>query len=56
MPDAVEVARAAAHPRDVVLLSPGCASFDWYPDGGFAARGDHFREAVRAHLGQVARR
>ena len=33
MPEAVDVAGAAALPGDVVLLSPGCASFDWYPDG-----------------------
>lgn len=48
MPEAVDVAGAAARPGDVVLLSPGCASFDWYPDGGYEARGDHFRELVRA--------
>src|SRR5262249_33503757 len=34
MDDAVAAARAAAQPGDVVLLSPGCASFDWY--GGYA--------------------
>ena len=50
MPDAVDVAGAAARPGDVVLLSPGCASFDWYPDGGYEARGDHFRELVRSRL------
>jgi UDP-N-acetylmuramoylalanine--D-glutamate ligase len=50
MPEAVDVAGVAALPGDVVLLSPGCASFDWYPDGGFEARGDHFREAVRRTL------
>jgi UDP-N-acetylmuramoylalanine--D-glutamate ligase len=51
MPEAVDVAGAAALPGDVVLLSPGCASFDWYPDGGFEARGDHFRRVVRDHVG-----
>ncbi|MEJ7721223.1 MAG: UDP-N-acetylmuramoyl-L-alanine--D-glutamate ligase [Ilumatobacteraceae bacterium] len=42
------VARAAdlATDDDVVLLSPGCASFDWYPDGGYEARGDDFRREV----------
>ena len=50
MPDAVDVAGAAARPGDVVLLSPGCASFDWYPDGGYEARGDHFRDLVRSRL------
>jgi hypothetical protein len=32
----------------VVLLSPACASFDWYPDGGYPARGDDFRRHVAA--------
>ena len=41
---AVGLARAAARPGDVVLLSPACASFDQYPD--FEARGDHFRTLV----------
>jgi UDP-N-acetylmuramoylalanine--D-glutamate ligase len=50
MTEAVDVAGAAALPGDVVLLSPGCASFDWYPDGGFEARGDHFRELVQGYL------
>ena len=49
MPEAVDVAGAAALPGDVVLLSPGCASFDWYPDGGFEARGDHFRDLVHRY-------
>ncbi len=50
MSDAVDRAAALARPGDVVLLSPGCASFDWYPDGGYPARGDHFRELVQKHL------
>ncbi|HKA03996.1 MAG TPA: UDP-N-acetylmuramoyl-L-alanine--D-glutamate ligase [Acidimicrobiales bacterium] len=48
MDDAVAAARAAAQPGDVVLLSPGCASFDWY--GGYAERGDDFVRAVRAQV------
>jgi UDP-N-acetylmuramoylalanine--D-glutamate ligase len=43
---AVALARAAAAPGDVVLLSPACASFDQYMD--FEARGDHFRALVEA--------
>jgi UDP-N-acetylmuramoylalanine--D-glutamate ligase len=48
MDDAVAAARAAAQPGDVVLLSPACASFDWYR--GYAERGDDFVRAVRAHV------
>jgi UDP-N-acetylmuramoylalanine--D-glutamate ligase len=54
MADAVEQAGRAARPGDVVLLSPGCASFDWYPDGGYPARGDDFTRHVREWLGQSA--
>jgi UDP-N-acetylmuramoylalanine--D-glutamate ligase len=42
--EAVDYAALHARPGDVVLLSPGCTSFDTYPD--FAARGRHFREIV----------
>jgi len=48
MDDAVAAARATAQPGDVVLLSPGCASFDWYT--GYAERGDDFVRAVRAQV------
>lgn len=40
MADAVDAAGRAASEGDVVLLSPACASFDWYSD--YAARGDDF--------------
>jgi UDP-N-acetylmuramoylalanine--D-glutamate ligase len=38
-----------ARPGDVVLLAPGCASFDWYRSYG--ERGDDFARAVRARIG-----
>jgi len=52
MDDAVRAAAAAATEGDVVLLSPGCASFDWYD--GYAERGDDFARAV-SELVDVAR-
>ncbi|MGH8974815.1 MAG: UDP-N-acetylmuramoyl-L-alanine--D-glutamate ligase [Acidimicrobiia bacterium] len=48
MAEAVRTAAAVAEPGDTVLLSPACASFDWYP--GYAARGDDFAACVRALL------
>lgn len=44
MADAVAAARAVAHPGDAVVLSPGCASFDWYRS--YAQRGDDFTALV----------
>ena len=44
MDEAVELAVASAQAGDVVLLSPGCASFDWYTS--YAERGDDFARAV----------
>ncbi|HZB71679.1 MAG TPA: UDP-N-acetylmuramoyl-L-alanine--D-glutamate ligase [Acidimicrobiales bacterium] len=51
MDDAVARARAAARPGDVVLLSPGCASYDWY--GGYGERGDDFARAVAEELART---
>ena len=48
MAQAVQFADELAETGDVVLLSPACASFDWYPGGGYPARGDDFKRLVRA--------
>ncbi len=45
MDEAVAQARALAEPGDVVLLSPGCASFDMFDSAEH--RGDLFVGAVR---------
>jgi UDP-N-acetylmuramoylalanine--D-glutamate ligase len=47
---AVERAGALARAGDVVLLSPGCASFDQY--SGYAERGDAFTDFAREFAGQ----
>jgi UDP-N-acetylmuramoylalanine--D-glutamate ligase len=49
MRDAVEQAVAMARPGDVVLLAPGCASFDMFDSYGH--RGDVFADAVRQRVG-----
>jgi UDP-N-acetylmuramoylalanine--D-glutamate ligase len=48
MDAAVHAAAGVARDGDAVLLSPGCASFDWYPS--YAARGDHFASIVTRSL------
>jgi len=47
MEDAVSFAQATASPGEIVLLSPGCASFDMYQD--YKERGDVFRKTVCDH-------
>ncbi len=46
MADAVQCAAEKAQPGDAVLLSPACASFDWFKD--FNHRGDVFQSHVEA--------
>jgi UDP-N-acetylmuramoylalanine--D-glutamate ligase len=43
--DAVERARSAAAPGDIVLLAPACSSFDMFRD--YAHRGRAFKDEVR---------
>lgn len=49
MEEAVRTAAEMAQKGEAVLLSPGCASFDWY--GSYAERGDHFSLLVREMIG-----
>jgi UDP-N-acetylmuramoylalanine--D-glutamate ligase len=49
---AVRTAAAQAHGGDAVLLSPACASFDWYES--YAARGDDFAREVAAMTDETA--
>ena len=51
---AVAEAGALARPGDVVLLSPGCASFDQFP--GYAERGDAFTRFARELAGEAVGR
>jgi UDP-N-acetylmuramoylalanine--D-glutamate ligase len=46
MSQAIRQAIEAAHPGDIVMLSPACASFDQFRD--YEARGDAFRQIVEA--------
>jgi UDP-N-acetylmuramoylalanine--D-glutamate ligase len=49
MDDAVARADGRAQSGDVVLLSPGCASYDWY--ASYVERGDDFARAVGERIG-----
>jgi UDP-N-acetylmuramoylalanine--D-glutamate ligase len=51
MDAAVDLAAERAAAGDAVLLSPACASFDWY--GNYGERGDDFARAVLDHLGTL---
>ncbi len=49
MHEAVAAAAELARPGDTVLLSPACASFDWY--SSYGERGDEFTREVVALIG-----
>jgi len=54
MADAVAAAWNEARAGDIIVLSPGCASFGLFRDE--FDRGDRFREAVEALQGEIPRR
>jgi UDP-N-acetylmuramoylalanine--D-glutamate ligase len=45
MSEAVKIAHKIAEPKDTVLLSPSCASFDLFEN--YSDRGNQFKNAVR---------
>ncbi len=51
MDEAVRAARELAVSGDAVVLSPACASFDWY--SSYSERGNDFQRAVRELLGET---
>jgi UDP-N-acetylmuramoylalanine--D-glutamate ligase len=55
MQSAVAAAAKFAEAGDTVLLSPACASFDWYPEGGYPLRGDDFKRLVHSYFEDGAR-
>ncbi len=54
MDEAVRLASELAVPGDAVVLSPGCASFDWY--ASYGERGDDFARAAREVAGVAGER
>jgi len=53
MLEAIRIARRLSKPGDVVLLSPGCTSYDWYSN--YNERGDDFSHLVISELGEEFR-
>jgi UDP-N-acetylmuramoylalanine--D-glutamate ligase len=54
MTEAVRVAVSRASDGDVIMLSPGCASFDMFND--FEDRGRQFKDAVRKITDEIEKR
>ena len=54
MEAAVAEAAEVAQSGDAVLLSPACASYDWYKS--YVHRGEDFIRIVRARLAESERR
>jgi UDP-N-acetylmuramoylalanine--D-glutamate ligase len=52
MEEAVLAGQELAQPGDVVLLSPACASFDWFEN--YEHRGRVFKELVKNLHGRSA--
>lgn len=53
MLEAIRIARRLSKSGDVVLLSPGCTSFDWY--SSYGERGDDFSHLVVEELGKESK-
>jgi len=51
MAEAVNFARIASEPGDVVLLSPACSSFDAYDN--YAHRGEAFCKEVKGQFNET---
>jgi len=51
MDEAIVLAHGMSHGGAIVLLSPGCTSYDWY--NNYNERGDDFQDKVRKHFNRI---